>query len=299
MMKNIDKQVSVYKQKPKWLKKSLPKGPEYEKVRALVQSSRLHTVCQEAKCPNQFECFSKQTATFLILGDRCTRNCSFCSINSLPPVCPPDPDEPERVARAIQKMNLNYVVITSVTRDDVADGGAGLFAETIKQIKSKVKDARVEVLIPDFKGETEHLFTVLNAGPDVLNHNIETAERLYPEVRSGADYKRSLRLLKAASENDPRIFIKSGMMLGLGETQAEIEKTIYDLYEYGCRGLTLGQYLQPSTSHFEVQRFVPPSEFELWYRKAKAMGFREVAGGPFIRSSYHAKDMYQRFILPS
>jgi lipoic acid synthetase len=290
-----DKPKKICKQKPRWLKRSLPKGPEYERVKSLIRSNRLNTVCQKAKCPNQFECFSKQTATFLILGDRCTRTCKFCSIDS-GPSCPPDPNEPDRVANAAKTMNLDYVVVTSVTRDDVPDGGAGLFAQTIKKIKARLPGALVEVLIPDFMGNTDLLQTVLNARPDVLNHNIETAKRLYSEVRSGADYQRSLKILETASRGTIPVLTKSGMMLGLGETPVEIEQTILDLYNSGCRALTLGQYLQPSKAHYPVQRFVRPDEFDMWCEKAKQIGFVDVASGPFVRSSYHAKDMYRRLI---
>jgi lipoic acid synthetase len=278
--------------KPRWLKKKLPKGPEYEKVKELVGKDRLHTVCQEAKCPNMWECFSQQTATFLIMGSRCTRNCRFCSI-AQEPVEPPDPAEPDRVAAAARQMGLSYVVITSVTRDDLADGGAAFFAETIKAVHRRIPSARVEVLIPDFQGNAEALQAVLEARPDVLNHNIETVPRLYTLVRPQARYQRSLQLLSRVQKYTPGLPIKSGLMLGLGESSEEIRSTLRDLIDAGCRILTLGQYLQPSTAHLPVKRFVTPEEFEQWRQIAIEIGFSEVASGPFVRSSYHAKELYQ------
>jgi lipoic acid synthetase len=279
-------------QKPRWLKKRLPTGPQYEKVKKLIGKDRLHTVCQEAKCPNMWECFSQQTATFLIMGSRCTRNCRFCSI-AQGPAGPPDPAEPDRVAAAARQMGLSYVVITSVTRDDLADGGAGFFAKTIEAVHRQIPSARVEVLIPDFQGNAQALQTVLNAHPDVLNHNIETVPRLYPIVRPQARYRRSLQLLSRVQKYAPGLPIKSGLMLGLGESFEEIRSTLKDLIDAGCRILTLGQYLQPSKAHLPVKRFVPPAEFENWKHTALEMGFSEVASGPFVRSSYHAKELYQ------
>lgn len=277
--------------KPRWLSRKLPTASEYEMVRSLIRDGRLHTVCQEAKCPNQFECFSNRTATFMILGSRCTRNCRFCNVASGPDG-PPDSEEPRRVAEAAERMKLKYVVVTSVTRDDLADGGAGLFAETITRIRERIPDALVEVLIPDFQGDAKALQTVLAARPDVLNHNIETVPRLYDRVRSQADYRRSLELLHRVTVFAPDIPAKSGMMLGLGETEAEIRQTLADLYQAGCRYLTLGQYLQPSRDHLPVDRFVPPEEFDRWREEALAVGFTDAASGPFVRSSYHAKELY-------
>ena len=279
-------------QKPPWLKKRLPTGPEYEKVKELVGRDRLHTVCQEAKCPNMWECFSQQTATFLIMGSRCTRDCRFCSV-AQGPVAPPDPAEPERVAAAARQMGLGYVVITSVTRDDLADGGAAVFAETIEAVHRRIPAAKVEVLIPDFQGNAAALRSVLKARPDVLNHNIETVPRLYATVRPQASYRRSLQLLSRVKEYAPGLPIKSGLMLGLGESSEEIRATLKDLIDAGCRILTLGQYLQPSKAHLPVERFVPPEEFEQWRQIAIEIGFSEVASGPFVRSSYHAKELYQ------
>jgi lipoic acid synthetase len=279
-------------QKPKWLRRQLPTGSDYEKVKGMISGDRLHTVCQEAKCPNMWECFSQKTATFLILGSRCTRNCRFCSV--LPgPVEPPDPEEPRRVADVAHQMGLTYVVVTSVTRDDVPDGGAALFAQTIIEIRKRMADACVEILIPDFQGNKEALLTVLASRPDVLNHNIETVPRLYPQVRPQAVYERSLDILRWAAEYDSTLPTKSGLMLGLGEEAHEVEKTLEDLRAAGCRILTLGQYLQPSKDHLPVERFIPPEEFEDWRKKAIKIGFTEVASGPFVRSSYHAKELYQ------
>lgn len=279
--------------KPSWLRRKLPSGPEHEQVLALIRQGQLHTVCQEAKCPNQFECFSAHTATFLILGATCTRHCSFCNIES-GPMHPPDPEEPARVAEAAQRMKLRYVVVTSVTRDDLPDGGAGIFAETILAIRNKIPGALVEVLIPDLQGDLHALRTVETAKPNVLNHNIETVSRLYPTVRPEAGYNRSLELLRSASAMDETVATKSGIMLGLGETADEVRQTLYDLRSAECRIVTIGQYLQPTKRHLPVTRFVPPEEFEQWRSKALEMGFSEVASGPFVRSSYHAKELYER-----
>jgi len=283
---------TVLVQKPKWLRRQLPTGPEYEKVKGMISDDRLHTVCQEAKCPNMWECFSQQTAAFLIMGSRCTRNCRFCSVRQ-GPLEPPDPAEPARVADVAHQMGLKYVVITSVTRDDVPDGGASLFARTITEIRRKMTDACVEVLIPDFQGNRDALHMVLDAGPDVLNHNIETVPRLYPRVRPQAEYRRSLDIILWAHTYDPTLPTKSGLMLGLGEEEAEVENTLQDLQTAGCQILTLGQYLQPSKNHLPVERYIPPDEFEAWRKKAIKIGFKEVASGPFVRSSYHARELYQ------
>lgn len=278
--------------KPPWLRRRLPAGADYEKVRAIIENGRLHTVCQEAACPNQFECFSSHTATFLILGSRCTRNCRFCNIQSDSVLPNPDPEEPARVAEAVEQMKLGYVVVTSVTRDDLPDGGAGHFAETILEIRKRRSGVRIEVLIPDFRGDSAALRAVLEAGPEVLNHNIETVPRLYPQVRPQADYQRSLALLKAASEYNPAMPVKSGIMLGLGEELHEVRHTLEDLKDSGCRFLTVGQYLQPSKAHLPVQRYVTPEEFDQLHETALAIGFEEAACGPFVRSSYHARAMY-------
>ncbi|MBU4288758.1 MAG: lipoyl synthase [Proteobacteria bacterium] len=278
--------------KPGWLKRNLPSGPAYERVRKLLSKSKLHTVCQEAKCPNIWECFSRHTSTFLIMGPNCARNCRFCAVEQ-GPLRPPDPEEPVRVAEAAQKMKLKYVVITSVTRDDLPDGGAGHFAKTVMEVRNRIPDALVEILIPDFLGDERALNIVMESSPDVLNHNIETVSRLYPSVRPKADYSRSLTVLMRAKQIDPSVFTKSGLMLGLGELPDEIEKTLRDLVEVGCNMLTLGQYLQPSSRHIKVGRFVPPEEFDDWRNTALEIGFSEVASGPFVRSSYHAKELYR------
>jgi len=287
---------TVLIQKPDWLKRRLPTGPAFEKIKGMIGRDRLHTVCQEAKCPNIWECFSHKTATFLIMGSRCTRSCRFCSVPE-GNLEPPDPQEPARVARVAREMGLKYVVITSVTRDDLADGGAGIFAETIKAIRHRIPDGCVEVLIPDFQGSKDALYTVLDAGPDVLNHNIETVVRLYPRVRPQANYRRSLQLIQRAHEFDPQLPTKSGLMLGLGELSEEITQTLEDMLQAGCRILTLGQYLQPSKNHLAVERFIPPEEFELWRKKALKMGFAEVASGPFVRSSYHAQELFRKVMV--
>jgi lipoic acid synthetase len=299
--------------KPAWLKKSLPKGGNYQRVKNLLSSAGLHTVCQEANCPNMFECFTKDTSTFMILGSACTRNCQFCNVDSNTPL-PVDPDEPENVAKAARDLNLKYVVVTSVTRDDLEDGGASHFAATIKALKTEKElksgeinkaesaadacstedDAtRVEVLIPDFQGNIKALKTVLDAKPDVLNHNIETVPALYSKVRPQADYQQSLDLFKNARAIDPVIPLKSGIMTGFGESIEEIEQTITDLYNHGCNILTIGQYLQPTKSHLAVEKYYTPEEFKILEEKARKIGFKKVAAGPFVRSSYQAKDLFE------
>ena len=283
----------TYRKKPDWLRRRLPSGPDYEHIRKLVGKDGLHTVCQEARCPNIWECFSSRTATFLILGDRCTRNCRFCAV-AHGPESPPDPEEPVQVARAAQEMDLRYIVVTSVTRDDLEDGGAGHFAKTIAEIRRHISDSIIEVLIPDFQGSKEALAQVVEAGPDVLNHNIETVPRLYATVRPGALYPRSLALLETAKTLDPKIPTKSGLMLGLGETAEEIRQVLADLRKADCTMLTLGQYLQPTQEHLPVERYIPPQEFDRWKATAHEMGFTEVASGPFVRSSYHAKELFEK-----
>jgi lipoic acid synthetase len=279
--------------KPDWLRQRLPSGPDFEKIKGMIRKDRLHTVCQEAGCPNIWECFSHHTATFLILGSRCTRNCRFCAVTE-GPLQAPDPEEPARVASVARQMGLKYVVVTSVTRDDLVDGGAGIFAETIEKIRQEIPDVCVEVLIPDFQGSQQALETVLNAHPDVLNHNVETVPRLYAEVRPQADYRRSLELIQRAHDYDAALLTKSGLMLGLGEDPAEIKGTLEDMLKAGCRLLTLGQYLQPSKDHLPVKRYIPPEEFEEWRNTALHMGFAEVASGPFVRSSYHAGELFRQ-----
>lgn len=281
--------------KPDWLKRSLPTGPEYEKMRQLLKRTRLATVCQEAQCPNQFECYSKGTATFMILGDRCSRNCRFCAVEHQP-FEPPDEDEPARVSQAVDLLDLRYVVITSVTRDDLADGGAEFFVSTIEQIRKIRPDTLIEVLIPDLDGNCQGLLSIAQASPNVLNHNVETVRRLYPTVRPEAIYQRSLELLAQAKKMNPQMITKSGMMLGLGETEQELEQLWDDLLVAGCDILTMGQYLQPSPDHLPVEEFITPEQFARLGEKALKMGFGGVASGPFVRSSYEAEKLYRKVV---
>lgn len=279
--------------KPKWLRRRLPKGPEYEKMRRLLVEHDLTTVCREAKCPNQFECYGNGTATFMILGQKCTRNCGFCAVEHGPKTVP-DPAEPERVARAVALLQLRYAVVTSVTRDDVEDGGADLFASTIRAIRSHSPKTLTEVLIPDMQGDYKSLKKIVAAQPDVLNHNLETVPRLYPRVRPQAQYTRSLQLLNKVKEINPEMITKSGIMLGLGETSGELHKLWEDLLGAGCDILTMGQYLQPSAAHLEVARFISPEEFTDLEKKCLSLGFASVAAGAFVRSSYQAGKLYRK-----
>ena len=287
--------------KPAWLKKKLPMGGEYQRVKTLLAGTNLHTVCQEANCPNIFECFSKQTSTFMILGSQCTRHCRFCNVGSDIPTSV-DPDEPRRVANAVKKLGLTYVVITSVTREDLKDGGADHFAKTIHAIKSPAlqpiadKPIQVEVLIPDFQGSRSALKTVVHASPDVLNHNIETVPSLYSRVRPEANYQQSLDVLKNTKQVNHLMPVKSGIMVGLGETQKELELTLSDLFSHGCDILTIGQYLQPTKSHLPVEKYYSPDEFKQLEHIAKKMGFKQVAAGPFVRSSYNACDLFRKML---
>ncbi len=278
--------------KPPWLKKRIPPFQDLQKVKSILDEGELHTVCEEARCPNLGECFSKGTSTFLILGRVCTRNCGFCAVEHGAPA-PTDETEPEKVAQAVKKMGIQYVVITSVTRDDLPDGGASLFAKTIQAIRTMDPEIKIEVLIPDFQGDPSSLEIVLKEYPNVLNHNIETISRLYPEVRPQADYQKSLDLLRRSKGNFPRIPTKSGFMLGLGETQEEGLKLLRDLREAGCDFLTIGQYLQPRPDRLPVVRFIPPEEFEDYKRIGEEMGFRAVASAPFVRSSFQAFEMFK------
>jgi lipoic acid synthetase len=287
-----EQRTSLPRQKPPWLLRRLPTGPAYENLRTLLRASRVHTVCQQARCPNIWECFAQGTATFLILGSHCTRSCRFCAVGR-GPTDPPDPEEPARVAEAAATMGLTYVVVTSVTRDDLADGGAAHFARTIREIRRRLPDAMVEVLVPDFCGNPDALLVVLEARPDVLNHNLETVRRLYPLARPQADYGRSLALLGHAKRHSPVRPTKSGLMLGLGETVGEVQGALRDLARVGCTMLTLGQYLQPTPEHLPVGRFLSPEEFTTWHKKALDAGFSQVASGPLVRSSYHARELYQ------
>lgn len=278
--------------KPAWLRRKLPTGPEYERIRSLIRERKLATVCQAAMCPNQFECFARGTATFLLLGDRCTRNCRFCAV-AHGPLGPPDPEEPGRVAEAVRTLGLRYTVLTSVTRDDLADNGSGQFAAAIRVIRAEIPSCLIEVLIPDFQGNPQALATVLEARPAVLNHNLETVPRLYAEVRPQADYQRSLDLLRTVKTMAPAMITKTGLMVGLGESREELLAVFADLRRAGCDLLTLGQYLQPTRAHLEVARFLPPEEFESLRQKALALGFAAVAAGPFVRSSYQAEQLFR------
>ena len=279
--------------RPPWLRVKFFGGPNYHELKRLMRTLDLHTVCESARCPNMGECWEHRTATFMILGNVCTRACGFCAVPSGKPVGPPDQDEPRRVAEAAEKMGLRYAVVTSVNRDDQPDGGAGIFARTIEEIRRRVPGCKVEVLIPDFRGVWPALETVVAARPDVLNHNTETVPRLYFRVRKGAVYERSLELLRRAKALLPQMTTKTGLMLGLGETQQEVLSAMRDLVAQGTDILTLGQYLQPTREHLQVVRFVHPDEFADYKRQGEAMGFKHVEAGPLVRSSYHAFEQEQ------
>jgi len=274
--------------RPEWLKVRLFGGENYQALRQIMRSLDLHTVCESARCPNQGECWEHRTATFMILGNLCTRSCGFCAVPSGRPNAPPDEQEPERVALAVAQMGLRYAVVTSVNRDDQPDGGAAIFAATIAAIRSQVPVCKVEVLIPDFRGDAVALQTVIAARPDVLNHNVETVPRIYRRVRPGAEYPRSLALLRRAKQMAPAMPVKTGMMLGLGETREEVLAAMRDLVDQGVDIFTLGQYLQPTREHLPVERFVHPDEFAEHKRLGEAMGLGHVEAGPLVRSSYHA-----------
>jgi lipoic acid synthetase len=277
----------VHVRRPPWLKVNVSWGENYRLLKSLLADSNLHTVCQEANCPNLNHCFENRTATFLILGDICTRGCRFCDIKRGTPL-PVDPDEPGRVASAVKKLGLKYAVITSVTRDDLSGGGASVFAQTVGEIRNLAPTCKVELLIPDFLGSFESLKTVLDVKPDVLNHNLETVKRLYPQVRKGADYQRSLDLLGEAKNYDQNLIIKSGIMLGLGERWEEVVNLMSDLKDANCDLLTIGQYLSPSKEHLPVLRYYHPDEFSELKRIGEKMGFSHVEAGPLVRSSYQA-----------
>ncbi|PKN66900.1 MAG: lipoyl synthase [Deltaproteobacteria bacterium HGW-Deltaproteobacteria-15] len=278
--------------KPKWLRRRLPPPGRNATVHAAIQGRGLHTVCVEACCPNQMECFGRGTATFLLLGPSCTRGCTFCAVDKSP-TRPPDPDEPARIAAAVAQLELNFCVLTMVTRDDLADGGAEHIAETVSAIRKARSGIGLELLISDLHGSGKALFRVLEARPEVLNHNVETVPRLYPEVRPQADFNRSLELLQRASSHNPPIVTKSGMMLGLGETRKELIETMQAVRDTGCRLLTLGQYLAPSKRHHPIVRYVPPEEFSEYEKIGLGMGFSAVASAPFVRSSYEAERLYR------
>ena len=274
--------------KPEWIRMKVPDSARFQEIKQILRENHLHTVCEEASCPNIGECFSGGTATFMILGDICTRRCPFCDVAHGKPLAP-DTQEPENLARTIAAMRLKYVVITSVDRDDLRDGGAQHFVDCIQAVRSQSPQIRIEVLVPDFRGRLDRALEILtSAPPDVMNHNLETAPRLYKQARPGADYQNSLALLKAFGQRHPQVPTKSGLMLGLGETDDEILQVMQDLRNHGVTMLTLGQYLQPSVHHLPVLRYVTPASFADFEQKAQAMGFIHAACGPMVRSSYHA-----------
>jgi lipoic acid synthetase len=278
---------------PHWFKQKIPDPEIIHAMKGFLDGLNLHTICESAQCPNAGECFSRKTATFLILGDVCTRRCTFCAVKKGIPI-PVDQDEPQHVLEATKKLNLRYVVVTSVTRDDLADGGASQFAKTIEVLHEQRNGMMVEVLIPDFNGSTEALKVVVESQPHVLNHNIETVPSLYAEVRPGADYNRSLDLLFEVRGMDPSIVTKSGFMLGLGENRGEVIAVMSDLREANCDMLTIGQYLRPSEKHRSVVSFVTPEEFSEYERIGMEMGFAEVASAPLVRSSFRAAELYSK-----
>ena len=278
-------------QKPSWLRVKLQTGESYANIRKMTEGLRLNTVCQEARCPNIFECWSEGTATFMVMGDTCTRACGFCAVKTGRPD-PLDTEEPEHVAEAIEQMRVSHAVITSVDRDDLPDLGSGHFAAVIKAVRARTPDTKVEVLIPDFQGKPEHLQTILDARPDVLNHNTETVPRLHRRVRTRARYEWTLGVLKQASEyrdkHFPEMFTKTGIMLGLGESLEEVRQTIRDIRDQGTDILTVGQYMRPTLKHLPVERFWTPEEFDQIGEEARELGFKFVESGPLVRSSYHA-----------
>jgi len=277
--------------KPAWIRAKSPSHPNVTRLKQVLRENHLHTVCEEASCPNLGECFAGGTATFMIMGDICTRRCPFCDVAHGRPD-PLDKDEPENLGRTIKAMGLRYVVVTSVDRDDLRDGGAGHFAECIQSIRSHNPNIKVEVLVPDFRGRMDRALDILvNNPPDVFNHNLETVPSLYKKVRPGSDYAWSLNLLKQFKARHPNVPTKSGLMLGVGETIDEVKQVMQDLREHDCNMLTLGQYLQPSVHHLPVDRFVHPDEFDALGELGESMGFSHVASGPMVRSSYHADQM--------
>lgn len=274
--------------KPEWIRMKVPDSARFQEIKQVLRDNNLHTVCEEASCPNIGECFSGGTATFMILGDICTRRCPFCDVSHGKPL-PPDANEPENLGSTIAKMRLKYVVITSVDRDDLRDGGAQHFVDCITSVRKHSPAIKVEILVPDFRGRLDRAMEILTqAPPDVMNHNLETVPRLYKEARPGSDYQNSLNLLKVFGEMHPHVPTKSGLMLGLGETDEEILEVMRDLRAHGVTMLTLGQYLQPSQHHLAVKRFVTPERFVQFEQEALAMGFSHAACGPMVRSSYHA-----------
>jgi lipoic acid synthetase len=283
--------VVVQRRLPEWLKVRAPGGPNYIELQGLLRGASLHTVCEEARCPNIGTCWERRTATFMILGDICTRACAYCAVTSGRPTGL-DLAEPVRLAETVERMGLRYAVITSVNRDDLPDGGAFIFAQCIHQVRKRLPDCKVEVLIPDFCGDRDALATVMDARPDTLNHNIETVRRVFHRVRPKGDYDRSLELLARAKAMAPHGVTKSGMMVGLGETWDEIIQTMRDLRSVDCDLLTIGQYLRPTERHIALARWYTPQEFDDLRREGEALGFRHVASGPLVRSSYHADEQH-------
>jgi len=278
--------------KPSWLKVKAPGGPNYARLKQMMKELTLHTVCEEARCPNVGECWEHGTATFMILGDVCTRNCSYCAVaHGRPPKY--DPAEPERVAAAVKEMNLQHAVITSVDRDDLPDFGAWAFAETIRQIRAALPTCSVEVLVPDFQGNEDSIRAVLEARPEIYSHNTETVPRLYKKARPGGRYAKVLKILRFSKDFAPDIPTKTGMMLGLGETNEEVLHTMQELREVDVDILNLGQYLRPSDKHIPLDRYVTPDEFTMFRQAGREMGFRHVESGPLVRSSYHAWEQVQ------
>ncbi|MEC4672855.1 MAG: lipoyl synthase [Nitrospirota bacterium] len=271
---------------PSWFKVNLQQGTRFKKIREILETQGLHTICEEARCPNMWECWNNQTATFLILGDICTRRCHYCSVTTGRPDTL-DTEEPERVASAVKALGLRHAVITSVNRDELADGGALIFSETIRAIRRVLPTCKVEVLVPDFQGQEDSVDTVLMAGPDIFNHNIETVPRLFASIRPQGKYDRSLQVLRWAKQRGART--KSGLMVGMGETSQEVRKVLHDLRGVGCDMVSIGQYLQPTKQHHSVIQYYTPEEFQDFKRQGLSMGFRHVESGPLVRSSYHAE----------
>ncbi|AEK59027.1 MULTISPECIES: lipoyl synthase [Acidithiobacillus] len=281
--------------KPDWFRVTSPLSPEVDRLKGILRDAKLHTVCEEASCPNLGECFGSGTATFMILGDLCTRRCPFCDVAHGRPEAP-DPEEPEHLAETVARMGLRFVVVTSVDRDDLRDGGAAHFAAVIGALRARCPQLHIEILVPDFRGRAAVALDILGATPpDVFNHNLETVPRLYPRARPGADYRHSLQLLRDFKARQPQVPSKSGLMLGLGESLDEIRAVLQDLRAANCDLLTLGQYLAPSRHHLPVERYVPPEEFAALRNEALAMGFSQVAAGPLVRSSYHAEHSFREW----
>lgn len=290
-MSNLPEGDSPQLKKPPWLRVPLPHGSTYQKIRTLVRAKKLNTVCDKARCPNIGECWARGTATFIILGETCTRNCRFCAVQTGRPA-PADEQEPQRVAQAIFELGLRHAVITSVTRDDLVDGGATLFAETLRKIREVAPACTIEVLVPDFGGDNESLRVVLQARPDVLAHNLETVPRLYRQIRPGARYRQSLAILERAGAFAGPQLTKSGLMLGMGESGPEITRVLKDLLQVGCSLLTLGQYLSPGKEYYPVASYLPPARFQQLKQEALGMGFLKVEAGPLVRSSYRAEALF-------